>query len=219
MENFEYIFFDFDGTIMNTSEGVFEGFDRVREYFNIELEDKSVYNTMIGPPLYESFDRVFHLTGKELEKGIEVFHDYYTPIGLYKCKLYDEVAPLIKKLKAAGKKIYVATSKPEVYARQLLQKFGIDSLFDFIGGVDMEGVRRDKIDVIRYVMDTNNLNDVKDQCLMLGDTHYDIDGAKLAGLKSMGILWGFGSEKSLRESGADYIAKDATHVYEILTGK
>jgi len=219
MENFEHIFFDFDGTIMNTSEGVFAGFDKVREYFNIELEDKSIYNTMIGPPLYESFDRVFNLKGSDLEKGIEIYHDYYTPIGVYKCKLYDDVVPLIKTLKAAGKKIYVATSKPEVYAHQLLQKFGIDQLFDYVGGTDMEGVRRDKIDVIRYVMDKNNLNEVKNSCLMLGDTHYDIDGAKLAGLKSMGILWGFGSEASLRESGADFIAKDAAQVADILTSR
>ncbi len=218
MENFDHIFFDFDGTIMNTSEGVFAAFDKVREYFKIPLEDKSVYNTMIGPPLYESFDRVFHLKGDDLQKGIEVYRDYYKPIGIYRCRLYDNVIPLLQKLKEAEKKLYLATSKPEVYARELLEKFEIAKYFDFIGGADMEGKRPNKIDVLRYVIKENNLEEIKNSCIMIGDTHFDIDGANLAGLKSMGILWGFGSEASLKESGANFIAKDSSEVLKILLG-
>lgn len=216
MSAFEHIFFDFDGTIMDTSEGVFNAFDKVREYFGIELEDRSVYNTMIGPPLYESFGRVFKLTGEDVQKGIEVYREYYTPRGVYECRLYEHVVPIIKHLRQAGKKIYVATSKPEHYARLLLERFEIASLFDFIGGVDMEGKLKDKIDVIRYVMDTNNLNDKKDTCVMVGDTHYDVEGAKIAGLKSVGILWGFGTRASLEQCGADYIADSDVELERIL---
>lgn len=218
MENFDNFFFDFDGTLMNTSEGVFKAFDTVVEHYGIEIQDKSVYNTMIGPPLYESFTRVFHFKKEDIPAAIEVYRSYYTPKGIWECHLYDGVVPLIEKLRKAGKKIFVATSKPELYAKQLLQRHNIDHLFDFVGGCDMEETRANKLDVINYVLDSNNLRDKLDSCLMIGDTHYDINGAKAAGLKSMGILWGFGNRETLDGAGADFICETPADVEKLLLG-
>ena len=213
------IFFDFDGTLSDTSDGVFKSFDYVADFYGISLADKSIYKTMIGPPLLESFTRVFGFTGDTLPQAMAKYREYYTAKGMFECRIYDGVIDLIKELRKEGKRILVATSKPEVYARQILEKKGILDLFDFVGGSDLEeAVRVNKVDIIRYVMQNLNIQDTS-SCLMIGDTHFDIQGAQKAGIESLGILWGFGSEQSLRSAGATYIAKTPLDVQKLILGE
>lgn len=218
MLEFENIFFDFDGTLMDTSAGVFKSFDIVVEHFGLNIPDKSVYNTMIGPPLYESFARVFGLSQEQIKEGVDVYRSYYQPKGIFECRLYDGVVELIETLRKAGKKIFVATSKPELYAKQLLERNKIDHLFDFVGGCDLAETRANKVDVINYVLDSAGLRGKEDSCVMIGDTHYDINGANATGLKSIGILWGFGKREKLVESGATWICETPCDVERLILG-
>ncbi len=217
---FDYILFDFDGTLFNTSGGVFKAFDHVVKTYKLVIEDKSVYNTMIGPPLRESFARVFHMKDDEIDAATVVYRDYYQNMGgMFDVIPYDGIVDAIKALRKAGKKILVATSKPELYARQILEKENMLDLFDFVGGSDLgEKLRVNKVDVIRYVLETQNITDKKDKCVMVGDTHFDIDGAKAAGLKSIGVLFGFGSLADLQKAGADYIAEKPSHIVPLCLG-
>lgn len=214
---YNYIFFDFDGTLFDTSEGVFKSFDRVVEHYGIKLADRSIYNTMIGPPLRESFTRVFHFKEEELAPAMAVYRDYYQKQGMFEVRAYDGIVDCIKALRAAGRKVYVATSKPELYARQILEKQGMLDLFDFVGGSDLaEKDRVNKVDIINYVLAGEGLADRKAECVMVGDTRFDMEGAAKAGLDTIGVLYGFGSRESLEQSGAKCIVPSPADVARVI---
>lgn len=216
MNKFEHIFFDFDGTLFDTSEGVFNSFDRVIDFYGLNI-DRSIYNTMIGPPLKESFVKTLKLPEDEVPRAIEKYREYYTVHGMFECRIYDGVIELLKKLIAAGKKTYVATSKPEVYANQILERKDMNGLFTFIGGADLdEKLRVTKTDVLRHVIEQNNLKDKIDSCLMIGDRLFDVEGAKEFGMKSCGILWGFGTRQEMIDCGADFICETPDDVFNLL---
>jgi len=216
--NFEYLLFDFDGTIFDTSPGIFESFDAVAKHYGINI-DKNVYNKMIGPPLKYSFVEYFGLPESEVQNAIAAYRDFYSDKGgMFNCKVYDGVLDLLKKLRESGKKIFVATSKPEEYAKAILEKNGMLGLFDFVGGSDMnEKSRVEKVDVVNYVLQSQSIEDKKDSVLMIGDRLFDVNGAHSAGLKCLGILWGFGSQKELEDSGADFICETPEDVLKFLS--
>lgn len=205
MQDFEYFLFDFDGTIFDTSEGIFNSLDKVCVHYNLE-NTRDDFSRMIGPPLSESFATVFHLPESEIQDAIKVYRDYYSKEGMFQCSLYPGVTEMIQRLKSKGRKVFIATSKPEIYTKQILERKGLLQFFDFVGGADFEEkVRCEKVDVINYVLSVNRLSGQKEKCLMLGDRNYDINGAHKAGLKAAGVLWGFGGRKELEEAGADFI--------------
>lgn len=216
MTNFTHLLFDFDGTICDTAPGIFASMQHVCDYYKLPYGEKD-FIKMIGPSLKESFTTIFHLPENEIPKAIDVYREYYSVTGMFQCEPYDGVVDLIKELKACGKKILVATSKPEVYTKEILKRKGLLELFDFVGGADLsEQSRYEKIDVIRYVLSENKLDDKKESCLMIGDRKYDILGAHTAGFKAMGILWGFGNRKEFEECGADYILEKPIDVLKML---
>lgn len=217
MENYETVLFDFDGTLFNTSAGVFDSFDDVVKYYGLNI-DKNIYFKMIGPPLKYSFVHYLGLAESEIENAIEVYRKSYTEKeGMFNCTIYPGVIELIKKLRSKNIKTCVATSKPEEFAKMILERNDMLELFDFVAGGDMEEKYRvEKVDVIKYLLENMQLEDKKDSVLMIGDRLYDVKGAHEAGLKCMGILWGFGSEKEFIENKADYICKDTDEVYKFL---
>ena len=217
---YNYIFFDFDGTLFDTSEGVFKSFDRVVEHYHIQLQDRSIYNTMIGPPLRESFTRVFHFAEAELAPAMAVYREYYQQQGMFEVRAYDGIVDCIRKLRAAGRKVYVATSKPELYARRILERQGMLPLFDFVGGSDLaEKERVNKVDIINYVLDSEQLSGKKAECVMVGDTRFDMEGAAQAGLDTIGVLYGFGSRESLEQSGAKLVVQTPADVAQAILGQ
>lgn len=216
---YEYILFDFDGTLMDTSEGVFHSFDHVVEHYKLGI-DKAVYSTMIGPPLKDSFANTFKLPQSEIHNAINVYREYYEKDGMFEARVYDGVVELIEKLRKAGKKIFVATSKPQLYAKQILERKNMLHLFDFVGGADLEEQKRvNKVDVINFVFENNRIDEEKKQkCLMIGDRHFDVNGAHQMGFKAAGILWGFGSRKEFEDCGADYILETPNDVEKFILG-
>ena len=217
MKKYQYVLFDFDGTIFDTSKGIYKSFDKVVEYYNLDVPDKSVYDTMIGPPLRESFSRVFKLPEEKLVEAMGVYRKYYSASGMFEVQVYDGVIPLIKSLHEAGKIVCVATSKPEIYAKQILERQNMLDLFDFVAGSDMEESKRvNKVDVIRYVLKSLNIEDKKNECVLIGDTHFDVVGAKAAGIDCIGILYGFGTRQELEAYGANYIEENLQDVHNLI---
>ena len=213
---FDHIFFDFDGTIMDTSPGIYDSFDRVIAHYKLEYP-RSEYDRMIGPPLRESFGNILNLPESEIRNAIKVYRDYYSTEGMYNARLYDGVVELIENLRKSGKKIYTATSKPELFTRRILEKYELDHLFDFIGGSDLEERGRvEKKDVVEYVVNTRKLSDNKEKCILIGDRKYDVVGAHEAGIKCAGILWGFGSREEFESCGADFILETPSDVETFL---
>ena len=217
MKKYQYVLFDFDGTIFDTSEGIYKAFDKVAEYYNLDVPDKSVYDTMIGPPLRESFSRVFKFSEEKLSEAMEVYRKYYSASGMFEVRAYDGIVPLIKSLREAGKIVCVATSKPEVFAKQILERQNMLDLFDFVAGSDINEAKRvNKVDIIRHVLKSLDIEDKKDECVLIGDTRFDVAGAKAAGIDCIGILYGFGTRQELESYGANYIEETLQDVHNLL---
>lgn len=203
MKTYTDFFFDFDGTIMDTSEGIFNAFDYALSYFGKELPGHDFYDRCIGPPLAYSFENFFGFS-KEMACGecIKKYREYYTPKGLYEVKIYPGIEQVLKILHDDGCGVYLATSKPEYLALTLLKKYNLLQYFTFCGGADESETRADKVQVIDYVIESCSLQGKKDKILMIGDRKYDILGAGKRGIDAIGVLWGFGSREEFTDCNA-----------------
>jgi phosphoglycolate phosphatase len=139
---------------------------------------------------------------------------------MFLCEPYDGIIDLLNNLRTQNKKLFIATSKPEVYTKEILKNKNLINFFYFVGGADLEEKKRvEKIDVINYVLKQNHLIQKKDSIVMIGDRSYDINGAHLAGLKAIGILWGFGNKEEFINSNADWILKTPIEVFNLLNSE
>ena len=216
MLNFTNILFDFDGTICDTSAGIFASMERVCDRYGLPFGHET-FVKMIGPSLEEGFAKFFRLPPSEIQNAVNIYRQYYSAEGMFICEPYPGIKELVTALRASGKRVFVATSKPEVYTKKIMEHKGILKLFDFVGGSDIEEkIRFNKADVINYVLSENSLSDKRDTALMIGDRFYDINGAHSAGLRSMGVLWGFGDRTELEQCGADYICETVAEGKDLL---
>ena len=231
---YEVILFDLDGTVTDPGEGITNSVIYALDKFDIKVEDRSQLYKFIGPPLRDSFAEFYHFDEAKCEQAVAYYREYYKDRGIYENKLYDGMEQLLKDIKESGRKIALATSKPEPFAKQILQYFHIDSYFDVIAGSTLDNTRSSKEEVIAYalkecgVADFRNMMDItafilkyrgmKDlsQVVMIGDRKYDILGAKKMGIDSIGVLFGYGEEKELRDAGATHIAARVEDIFGLL---
>lgn len=212
---YQYILFDLDGTLTNSELGITKSVQHALKKFGIEVEDRTVLRPFIGPPLGESFQVYYGLSKDESEKAIEYYRERFSVKGLYENEVYPGVEKMLQDLKESGKKLIVATSKPEKFTMIILEHFDLLKYFDFVAGATLDGSRGEKADVIRYALEMSGIND-KSEVIMVGDRKFDILGAKENGLVSMGVLYGFGDREELMEAGADYIVDTAEDIAKIL---
>ena len=200
---FSCVLFDFDGTLMDTSEGIFEAIGKVASHYDVPLSDGQL-RAFIGPPLKESFPSIMGLPESEVENAIRIYRKHYASESMFKARVYDGVEAMLGNLCAAGRRLFVSTSKPEGFTKQILRQKGIDGFFQFVGGSDdEEKVRVQKADVIEYVLQSAKIADKRNECLLVGDRCYDVAGSHAAGIKCAGALWGFGSKEEL--GAADFL--------------
>lgn len=213
--NFEYILFDLDGTLTDSGEGITKSVQYALKSFGILVDDLKELNKFIGPPLKDSFKEYYNFDEDKAQLGLVKYREYFADKGIYENKLYYGIPELLEVLKKNNKKIVLATSKPEVYARQILQYFKIDKYFDFAAGADFEETRVNKGDVIKYALQEANITDLS-KVIMVGDREHDIIGAKENNIKSVGVLYGFGDVIELTQARAEYIVKDTEELLNIL---
>lgn len=214
MAVYQYYFFDLDGTLVDSEKGIVNSIKYVLEKYQIRDYDMETLRKFIGPPLGESFQKYFGFQREETAKLIEGYREYYTAGGMYEAEVYDGIEELLKSLKEEGKTLAVATSKPEAFARQILERFGLAPYFDCIAGASMDESRVKKDEVLADALSRCRIQN-KEQAVMIGDRENDILGAKSNGLDSIGVLFGFGSRKELEDAGADYIAGTADEIKRI----
>ena len=200
----EYIFLDLDGTLTDPSLGIINATLQALEYFGIHESDREKLGDFIGPPLYVSFAKHYGFSREQSQKAIEVFQDYYAPKGLYENTPYPGMRELLAGWKAEGRRLVLATSKPEIFAMQILERFGMASSFTFIAGGDPCETRVHKSDVIRYALRKLGL-DANIPAVMVGDTKYDILGARELGFPTVAVTYGFGTREDIVEAGAAWI--------------
>lgn len=201
----KHILFDLDGTIVRSDLGITKGVQKSLEHFGIyeELDDLKKF---VGPPMVESYTNFYGFSLEQYKEALDVFHDYYRTVGIFECELYDGIEEMLDSL-SKEYKLYLATSKPEREARRVIEHFGLDKYFTFVGGSDgdFNTKRATKTAVIEYVIETNKIMD-RGFAIMVGDKSHDIVGAGNAGLKSIGVLYGYGGLEEFE--GANYIVKN-----------
>ena len=213
---YRYILFDLDGTITDPFEGISKCIIYALESFGITLEDTGGLVSFIGPPLFDQFKVFCGFDDRQAEQAVKKYRERYSKIGWKECTLVPGTVELLRELKAAGKVLAVATSKPECFAVPILEHFGIDGYFDFIGGAELDHSGRNSKDaVIEYVLEGLEVGD-RSEAVIVGDRFHDIDGAKKTGIGSVGVLNGYGSREELEAHKADHIAENMSEVLKFL---
>jgi len=202
--SYKYILLDLDGTVTDSAEGVINSVAYALEKLGCPVDDKSTLMKFIGPPLTESFKEFYGFDENTISRGVGYYREYYTDTGIYQNRLYDGIEHLLKTLKANGKTVILATSKPEVYARRILDRFNVSRYFDIIAGSTLDAERNTKTDVLKYILQTAGMSDLS-EAVMVGDRKHDIIGAHDVGLGCIAILYGYGNQAEFEEYGADYI--------------
>ena len=197
----KYILFDLDGTLTDPKEGITTCVQYALASFGIEEPDLDKLEPFIGPPLKDSFMKFYDFPEEQASEAIDRYREYYTSGGMFENAVYEGIPQLLQSLKDAGKILYVATSKPEEFSKQILEHFGLAGYFDYVAGASMDERRVKKGDVIRYLMDTMGVFDTE-QMVLVGDREHDVLGAKENGIDCVGVLFGYGSREELEQAGA-----------------
>lgn len=207
------IFFDLDGTLTDSGEGIINCAAVTLEHFGIPVPSREEIRVIVGPPLRESFLK-FGVSADQLPEAISVYRSRYNTIGKFENFPYPGIPELLAKLKAQGCKLYVATSKPETTSVEILEHFGLASFFEIIAGAAADGLRDTKSQVIAYLLE--QAGDL-DEIIMVGDTVFDVIGAAAHNIPTIGVSWGYGEAEDLRSAGAAAIAHSTDELFTLLT--
>jgi phosphoglycolate phosphatase len=212
---YEYILFDLDGTLTDSGIGITNSAKYALEKYGIEVSDRSELYRFIGPPLLDSFENFYGFTKEEARTAVEYYREYYRDKGIFENLVYDGIEDLLKTLQDHSRMLIVATTKAEVFAKQILEHFGIAKYFTYIAGSNLDGTRVKKDEVIKYALESCNITDIS-KAVMIGDRYYDIIGGKEAGIDSIGVLYGYGNRNELVKAGADFIADTVADIGKVL---
>ena len=210
---YQTIFFDLDGTLTESAPGITRSVAYALKKWGVEVEDLRTLEPFVGPPLAESFARYFGFTPEQCSDGIRYYREYYVNKGLFENSVYPGIEDMLRELKNAGKRLIVATSKPEEMAVRILEHFEIADYFEVIGGDRREVGRDNKAKVIDYVLETMQAK--KDDVIMIGDRKFDIEGAHAIGIPCIAVEYGYGDRDEFEAHGADYIAKTTEDVEKL----
>lgn len=215
MKKYTYLFFDLDGTIIDSSEGITKCFSYALSHYGVEVDDLSELYKVVGPPLKEAFMEYYGFSEAKSIEAVAKYRERYSDIGIFECRVYDGIDNLLNKLKQSGYKIVLATSKPKKYAQRILDKFGLSCYFDFVGGADIERDISTKEQVLDYTVSSLNIEELS-SVLMIGDRKYDLEGARYLGIDALGVLYGFGSIEELMGYPNIGIAKSVDEIGKFL---
>ncbi len=211
----EYVFMDLDGTLTNPKLGITKSVRYALQSKGIAVEELDSLCKFIGPPLRESFMLFYGFDAIQAEELVSKYREYYKVAGIYENEVYDGMERLLTDLRASGRKLYVATSKPGEFAVKILEHFHLAQFFEDICGATMDGSRSTKEEIIRYTMDRNGITE-REKIVMVGDREHDVHGAKAVGVASVGVLYGFGSREELQTAGADTVAESVAEVFDAI---
>lgn len=215
MKKYNHLLFDLDGTLSDPSEGITKCIAYALEHFGIETVDLASLQHWIGPSIKQSLMEIHHFDEAQADLGVEKYRERFTEIGIYENRLFEGVPELLSALKKDGYHLSLATSKPEVYAKRILEHFEIKQYFDFVGGAGLDDSRPTKGHVIQHVIEQTAIGDLS-KALMIGDRKYDIIGGQTYQMDTAGVLYGFGDLEELKEAGATFVFKDLASLSSFL---
>ena len=215
--NFHTVLFDLDRTLTDPGLGITNSVMHALRHFGIPVPDRKALYPFIGPPLDESFMKYFRMSHEQALEAIEIYREYFSVKGLLENSVYDGVEELLQTLKASGKRLFVATSKPEVFSVRILEHFGLAKYFDVISGAMLHPPKGyGKADVIREALSRANITDLS-EIVMVGDRKHDVEGAHKIGIPAIGVLYGYGNREEHRRCNADYIVETVEELKKLLS--
>lgn len=208
------VFFDLDGTLTDSGEGIINCAELALAHFGIPIPDRQTMRQFVGPPLRDTFQK-FGVPADRVDEAVAVFRSRYTTVGKFENFPYPGIETLLQRLRAQGFRLYVATSKPEDMSVEILEKYGLAPYFDIICGSTLDGSRDAKASVIAYLLEQIGRDT---DAVMVGDTAFDVIGAAAHHIPTIGVSWGYGSVADMEKAGAAAIAHSMDALFSLLTG-
>ena len=205
------ILFDLDGTLTDSGEGIINCAWLGLKHFGLPLPSREEMRVFVGPPLRDSFIR-FGVPEADVETAIEVYRSRYVPTGMFENTPYPGIHAMLGALREQGLRLFVATAKPETMAVAILEKFHLDGYFEMICGASLDDTRDSKDKVIAYLLEKAGPGEY----VMVGDTAYDVEGAAVNGIPTIGVSWGYGKVEDMEAAGAIAIAHSPAELLELL---
>ena len=207
------ILFDLDGTLTDSGEGIIRCAQETFAHFGLPIPDRAELRVIVGPPLRQSLLR-FGIAPEDIEEAIEVYRKHYVEHGKFENFPYPGIEALLQRLKNDGHQLYVATSKPETMAIEILEHFGLARYFDIICGALSDLSRDTKAKVIQHLL--TQISPVPGGMVMIGDTVYDVEGANALHIPAIGVSWGYGIVEDMKNAGAIGIAGSMDELYRLI---
>lgn len=214
----KYLLFDLDGTLTDPKEGITTCVQYALKSFGIEEPDLDKLEPFIGPPLIESFMKYYGMTEQQAKEAVEKYRERFQDTGIFENKIYDGIPEMLRTLQSKGMFLAVASSKPTVFVKRILEHFRIDRYFKVVVGSELDGTRTDKAEVVTEALKQlfGDKPVAYDQVYMIGDRSFDVEGAKKLRIESVGVTYGYGGMEELREARADYIVRSVEELRDFL---
>lgn len=209
----KYILFDLDGTLTDPKEGIIKSVQYALKAYGKSASDEELMR-FIGPPLMDSFSVLLGVDEAEAARAVEIYREYFAPTGIFQNRAYDGVVDMLKTLVDSGKTLALSTSKPQVFAEQIIKRYGMEPYLSVAVGSELDGRRTKKSEVILETL--RLLGADKADAVMVGDREHDIIGAHEAGIKAVGVRFGYASEGELEAAGADWVVDTIPELTELL---
>ena len=213
-ESLKAVLFDFDGTIADTGRGIINCVKRVLADRGIEEKDEERLRYFIGPPLVVSFMHLFGLDEDTAQEFVREYRAYYSQGGMFELDLYDGVPEMLERIRAGGLAMGIASSKPGAYIQALLEHLGVAQYFSCISAPEVGSVNPTKRELIVSAMEMLKVQ--PNECVMIGDRCFDLDGGREAGVRTIGAAYGYGGRAEMQEHGATWIAETTTEIAELI---
>lgn len=211
---YDTILFDLDGTLTDPGLGITNSVMYALERMEFPVPPRQELYKFIGPPLVESFQMFCGMDEAQALEAVRQYRVYFPVKGLYENEVYEGIVPMLQKLSGAGKRLVLATSKPEVYAKTIMAHFSLDRYVTCIAGATMGPGRNQKGQVIAYALEEFGID--PETAVMVGDREHDVLGAKENGLSTIGVTFGYGSGEELLAAGAARLAGSPEELTQIL---
>ncbi|MCR5468546.1 MAG: HAD-IA family hydrolase [Lachnospiraceae bacterium] len=211
---YKNIMFDLDGTLTDSGRAITSSVEYALEQFGITDQPREKLETFIGPSLFDSFKREYDMSDEDCEKAVSLYRSIYEAERMYDVDIYEGIPELLKTLKQQDFKVLLITSKPLKFAKKILERIGLADFFDYMVGPDLNDHSSDKKRLIEKAVYEYKL--VKNDCIMIGDTKYDIAGAVDAGVDSIGVTYGYGSTDEMKAASATYMVDSVGEISKIL---
>ena len=211
------IFFDFDGTIVDTSKGIINAAVFAFEKFGYkDFSIKDLKSRLIGPPLHHGLKILTMLHDEDIDKLVNYFREYYSKKGVYENSLYNGIIDVLKFLRNKDYSLNIISSKPERFIMKILDQHNIKNFFDNVKGAGEKDKKSTKAEKIKEFINNSNSSE---KCFIIGDRADDIYAGKESGIYTIGVLYGYGSYEELQSAGSDYILSEPNDIIKFFQEK